>query len=102
MKIEIHELHPGELGLDEYHKLFRCSETGIAWVEDYSAGIAHSCHPNIAASGSVGNMRRLGYWGKHDRCVRAHGFIFNTSHVVATDQYDELALHYCRCGGKHQ
>ena len=46
-------------------------------------------------------MKNLGYWQRNDQTVRAHGYIYNISHLVATDELDELARQYCRCGGRH-
>jgi len=57
--------------------LFRDPKTGIAWVEDGSTGLGHTAHANIASSGSVAQMKRRGAWGKKDRAVRSHGFIYN-------------------------
>lgn len=84
-----------------YQKLYRDDITGIAWIEDYTAGLGHSCHANIYASGSIRIMKKLGYWRKEDRCVRSHGFIYNIDSLVITSDLDEIARQYCRCGGKH-
>lgn len=81
--------------------LHRCPKTGLAWVEDGKAGVAHSAHPNIHHTGSVRGMKRLGYWNKADRTVRCRGFIYNVDHVAVTDQYDQVAAEHCQCGGKH-
>lgn len=85
---------------DEYHHLYRDPVTGIAWVEDYSAGIAHSAHSNIDVTGSIRGMKRLGYWRKDDRIVRSHGFYYNIDSLVITDHYDQIAADHCQCGGK--
>jgi hypothetical protein len=87
--------------LAPYITLHRDDRTGIAWVEDGTAGVGHSAHPNIAASGSVEGMRDLGYWGKRDRTVRCRGFIYNISSCVVSDEYDRIAAQECRCGGEH-
>ena len=84
-----------------YVELYRDNETGIAWVEDGTTGNGHSCHPNIDTSGSVRGMKQRGYWGKNDRTVRCHGFIYNIDRLVVTDELDEIARQHCRCGGKH-
>lgn len=47
--------------INKYATLYRDDKNGIAWIEDGSAGLEHSCHPNIAASGSVIGMKNLGY-----------------------------------------
>lgn len=38
-----------------------------------------SIHPSIHCTGSVRGMKKLGYWGKNDRCVRCGQFIYNLS-----------------------
>lgn len=81
--------------------LFRDTKTGLAWVENCSAGIAHSAHPNISASGSVRGMVSRGYWKREDRKVRVRGFVYNVSRVVSSDPLDEIARAECRCGGAH-
>jgi len=84
------------------HKtLKRDLKTGIAWVEDGSTGMAHSCHPNIHHTGSVAGMKRKGYWRKDARTVRSHGFIYNIDEVVVHGPLDEAACRACRCGGVH-
>lgn len=80
-------------------ELHRDPRTGIAWVKDCSTGMGHSCHANIDATGSVRGMKKLGYWGKNDRTVRSHGFIYNIDTFVVDkkDPYDMLAAEYCQC-----
>jgi hypothetical protein len=46
-------------------------------------------------------MKKLGYWGKTDRTVKAHGYIYNIDKLVVDDELDKIAQQYCRCGGKH-
>lgn len=36
-------------------------------------------HPSIHYTGSVQGMKKLGYWGKNDRCVRCGQHIYNLS-----------------------
>lgn len=81
--------------------LHRDPKTGLAWVENGEAGIAHSCHPNISATGSVRGMRDRGYWAKDCEAVKCRGFIYNISVVVASDELDQIARDECRCGGTH-
>ena len=38
-----------------------------------------SIHPSIHYTGSVRGMKKLGYWGKYDRCVRCGSYIYNLS-----------------------
>lgn len=87
--------------LSEYVHLYRCPRTGLAWIENGNAGIAHSAHPNIHESGSVMGMKKLGYWDKKARAVRSHGFIYNIDSLIITDIYDQIAADYCQCGGRH-
>jgi hypothetical protein len=89
----------GEVG--PYARLRRDRKTGIAWVEDGRTGTGHTCHPNIASSGSVTGMKRLGHWKKTDRTVRSHGFIYNIDHCSTSMPYDKVARDACRCGGVH-
>lgn len=86
--------------ISEQAMLYRDSN-GLAWVEDGSTGLGHSCHPNIHGSGSVSGMKKQGYWDKDDQTIRSHGFIYNISQVVAGDDLDLIALSHCRCGGQH-
>ena len=36
-------------------------------------------HPSIPYTGSVRGMKKLGYWGETDRCVRCGQYIYNLS-----------------------
>lgn len=87
--------------IDSCTKVYRDTETGIAWVEDGRSGCGHSAHPNIDATGSVAGMKNKGYWEKSDRTVSSHGFIYNIDMSVVSDELDELAKQHCQCGGKH-
>lgn len=84
-----------------YKELHVDEKTGLAWVEDGSSGNGHSAHPNIAVTGSIRGMKKLGYWAAGDRIKRSHGFFYNIDKLVVTDQLDEIARAACRCGGKH-
>ena len=85
----------------QYQELHRDRKTGIAWVENGATGLGHSCHSNIDASGSVPGMKDRGYWGRKDRTVRSHGYIFNTSSLVYNreDPFDVIAAEACECVG---
>lgn len=39
-------------------------------------------HPSIHHTGSVRGMKKLGYWGRHDRVVRCGQFIYNLSITI--------------------
>lgn len=62
--------------INKYATLYRDDKSGIAWIEDRSTGLEHSCHPNIAASGSVIGMVKLGYWDKDADKVRHGNYIY--------------------------
>ena len=86
---------------DESVTLFRDDKSGIAWIEDGRTGLGISVHSNIDASGSVAGMKKLGYWGKSDRTVRSHGFIYNIDSFVC-DKNNELEMivaNHCMCAG---
>lgn len=90
MKTKVRDIRPHVV-------LHRDPRNGIAWIEDGEAGIGHSCHPNISDSGSPLGMIQRGYWGKMDRLFRSHGFIYNVSHIVTSDELDEIAAAECCC-----
>ncbi|MCM1061223.1 MAG: hypothetical protein NC452_13180 [Eubacterium sp.] len=39
-------------------------------------------HPSIHYTGSVAGMKKLGYWGKDDTCVRCGRWIYNLSITI--------------------
>lgn len=39
-------------------------------------------HPSIHCTGSVRGMKKLGYWGKDDVCVRCGQYIYNLSITI--------------------
>ena len=80
-----------------YCNLYIDDNTGIAWIEDGSTGNGHSVHPNIDITGSVKGMKKLGYWKKHDKIVRSHGFQYNVSVLSVSDDLDKIVLDYCDC-----
>lgn len=80
-------------------ELHRDRKNGIAWIKDGATGLGYSCHANIDATGSVRGMKKLGYWGKNDRTVKSHGFIYNIDTFVVDEgnPYDVLAVEECQC-----
>lgn len=46
-----------------------------AHLSEYEKAI----HPSIHYTGSVRGMKKLGYWGKNDICVRCGSYIYNLS-----------------------
>lgn len=87
--------------IEEHFNLYRDDKNGIAWIEDERTGIGISVHGNISSSGSVSGMKAHGYWGKKDRTVRSHGWIYNIDSFVC-DKDNELEMivaNECRCQG---
>lgn len=41
-----------------------------------------SRHPSIHCTGSVSGMKKLGFWGKDDCCVRCGQYIYNLSQYI--------------------
>ena len=39
-------------------------------------------HPSIHHTGSVRGMKKLGFWGKNDECVRCGQYIYNLSITI--------------------
>lgn len=93
-KVKIREIKP-------YAILYRDNNTGIAWIEDGSSGCGFSVHSNIDSSGSVKGMKNLGYWGKKDRAVRSHGFIYNIDSFVCDkdNEFEMIVAKECMCQG---
>jgi hypothetical protein len=42
-------------------------------------------HPSIHYTGSVAGMKKLGYWGKDDVCVRIGNYIYDLSITLKHD-----------------
>ena len=76
-------------------RLHRDRETGIAWIEDGTTGLAHSCHPNVSVNGDLEGMRRQ-YW-KDARIMHSHGFYYNVDLLVSSDALDDIARQECCC-----
>lgn len=87
--------------INKFADLYRDDKNGIAWIEDHSTGLGVSVHPNIAASGSVSGMKALGYWGKDDRTVKSHGFIYNIDRLAYNphNSLEATVSQYCMCKG---
>jgi hypothetical protein len=92
--------------LGAHQMLYQDPKTGLAWVEDGSTGLRHSCHPNIDQSGSVEGMRQTGAWGRGDIIVRSQGFAYNVSrrHTGSPKpgskiNYSAIAAEACQCRG---
>lgn len=87
--------------ISEYVALYRDPKTGIAWIEDGGIGLSYSAHPNIHHTGSIRGMKDRGFWGKKDRCVHSHGYIYNIDVSYAGSKFGKIAREHCQCGGKH-
>jgi hypothetical protein len=61
--------------------------------------MGHSVHPNIDITGSVRGMKQLGYWDKTDKIVRSHGWQYNISKFVVSNELDKIVAEYCQCEG---
>jgi hypothetical protein len=67
-------------------------ENGIAIVTDTVTGQQHSSFSSIHPTGSVTGMKKLGYWGKKDVIVKAHGWIYNVSRPqVCSNEWEKIA-----------
>lgn len=91
---EVRELMP-------FVKLYRDDDNGITWVEDHSTGERVSAHPYISSTGSVAGMKKMGYWGKDDKIVESHGYMYNISRFVgddeSIDEFEMVAANECMC-----
>lgn len=87
--------------IKENVNLYRDDNTGIAWIEDGTAGIEISVHANIHSTGSIVGMKNCGYWGKKDRTVRSHGWIYDIDTFVCDDnnELEMIVADECRCQG---
>lgn len=85
--------------VDQHHKLYRDSETGIAWMEDHSTGLGISVHANISDTGNVEGMRGRGHWGRNDRVVKSHGWYYNIDTLVCdlSNPNERLVAEACMC-----
>lgn len=44
-------------------------------------------HPSIHITGSVRGMKRAGFWGKNDHCVRNRDYIYNLSIYIGDPRW---------------
>lgn len=84
-----------------WFKLYRDDRSGIAWIGDGRTGLGISVHANISNTGSVSGMKALGYWGRKDRTVRSHGWIYNIDSFVCNEdnKLEMIVTNECRCQG---
>lgn len=92
MRKSVKQIEPGAI-------LYRDDISGIAWIEDTRAGIGISVHPNIDVTGSVQGMVARGYWGKNDRIVESHGWLYNIDRFACFpgDKMEEIVAAECMC-----
>ena len=65
--------------LPKYQKqIDRCNKAEEMNKKEHT-GIDLDRHPSIHHTGSVSGMKKLGYWGKKDICVRIGSYIYNLS-----------------------
>jgi len=62
----------------------------VVRIENYSAGLTHSCHPNFSKTGDLKGMIKTGDLRKTDITHRQGDFIYNLSMVVCSSPLDEL------------
>lgn len=87
--------------IEESVNLYRDDKNGIAWIEDGRTGLGISVHANISSTGSVLGMKNLGYWGRKDRTVRTHGWVYNIDKFVCNkdNELEMIVAKECRCQG---
>lgn len=87
--------------IEESVKLYRDDRNGIAWIEDGRTGLGISVHANISVIGSISEMKNFGYWGRKDRTVRSHGWIYNIDSFVCDkdNKMEMIVSNECRCQG---
>lgn len=64
--------------------------TGLVWIEDGTAGVAHSAHPNVEANRITRKLREYAGW------IEVRGFLYSPEVFASTD-LDKLAAKYCQC-----
>ncbi len=74
--------------LNQYQHAKRDPQTGLVWIEDGTAGVAHSAHPNVEAN----RVTRRMYPGR----VEVRGFLYSPD-VFTSSDLDKLAAKYCAC-----
>lgn len=76
--------------LGEYRHAKYDPLSGLVWIEDGTAGIAHSAHPNVEANKYSRKDKRFVGW------IEVRGFLYSPERFVSTD-LDRLAAEYCKC-----
>lgn len=92
MKEFIKEVRP-------HAKLYRDTNTGIAWIADGNSGLIYSIHANISSTGSVRGMKQIGRWGKKDKTVRTNGYIYNIDTFICNEnnELEKILADECMC-----
>lgn len=69
--------------------------TGLVWIEDGTAGVSHSAHPNVEANKYTRRDRKFVGWVQSGP---QRAFLYSPQRFVSTD-LDALAASYCQCPG---
>lgn len=67
--------------------------TGLAWIEDGTAGVSHSAHPNVEANKYTRKDRRFSGWAQSGP---SRAFLYSPERFISTE-LDALAAAYCQC-----
>lgn len=74
--------------LGNYQRAKFDPHTGLAWIEDGTAGVAHSAHPNVEANKY--SRRKYFDW------IECRGFLYSPD-IFRSTELDKLAARYCQC-----
>ena len=87
--------------IGDYAHMYKDDVSGIVIVNDGRSGMSHSVHPNIHHSGSAIGMKKIGYWKKTDKIVKAGFCKYNISSFVCdyNDPFDRIVADECMCEG---
>jgi hypothetical protein len=67
------------------------TQKGLVQLRNGSSGTGHSPFINVDRTANLAGLRKLYRWGKDDKLVRAHGFIYNLNMPSVTDELDMLS-----------
>jgi hypothetical protein len=75
--------------LNEHQRAKYDPRTGLVWIEDGTAGVAHGAHPNVEANAQTRRM--------HPDWLECRGFLYSPE-VYCSTELDQIAATYCHCG----
>lgn len=78
------------LKLNQYQRAKHDPATGLVWIEDGTAGVAHSAHLNVEANRVTRKMREYKGW------IECRGFLYSPNTLPST-ALDRIAARYCQC-----